>query len=45
MKVNGTPALNHENMKSDETFHKLNQENSKDRWEKPCSNIMGTLKQ
>jgi len=44
MKLNGTTNLNHENMKSDETFHKLNQENFGNHWEKPCSNIMGALK-
>ncbi len=32
-------------MKSDEAFHKLNQENYGDYWDKPCSNIMGTSKQ
>jgi hypothetical protein len=44
MKVNGMTTLNHENMKNDETFHKLNQENSRDRWERPCNYIVAALK-
>jgi len=32
-------------LKSDETFHKLNQENFGDHWERHWSNIMGVLKE
>ncbi len=32
-------------MKIDEAFHKLNQENYGDCWDRPCNNIMGASKQ